>query len=193
MFKQNKSGKLGDLVMPAIFIGYAQNQRIYKLWDFNADKAVVSRDVLFDESKWNCSKQIEHHSVNDEIQFYKDQLLSKCFEYGNRPQNSSSSGFLGYLQAMEWPLPNDQTSQMAGRSSSMTLSRRYSPYQKSLGEWWKAPFALLTNTSEISLAYNQATKEEERDSWNLSMTSKMYSLPRKKLRFGSPVRQPEFC
>ena len=43
--------KLDARGRPALMIGYASNQKGYKLWDTDEGKVVVSRDVEFDENR----------------------------------------------------------------------------------------------------------------------------------------------
>lgn len=79
--------------------------------NFNAEEAVFSRDALFNELEFKWSKQIKVQGVIDEIQFDKDQNLSKCFEYDDRAPNASSARFFGTSRAMESPFLNDKAGQ----------------------------------------------------------------------------------
>jgi hypothetical protein len=65
--------KLDDWTSEAILIGYPKNSKGYKLWDFKAQKVVISRDVLFNEEKHsteiceqddNCDDEIKHLTPN---------------------------------------------------------------------------------------------------------------------------------
>lgn len=44
-----KVDKLDPKAKTAVFIGYAPDQKAYRLWNSNENKSVVSRDVVFDE------------------------------------------------------------------------------------------------------------------------------------------------
>jgi hypothetical protein len=68
-----------DRTSEAIMIGYQKSKKGYKLWDFNAQKVVVSRDVFFDEVK----QSTEICELDDKI------------GHGIRHETSSSNGFDG--------------------------------------------------------------------------------------------------
>lgn len=57
----------------AILSGYAQTQNGYNLWNFKDNKAVVSRDILYDKSKHNISRNILEECVQHGIQFDSEQ------------------------------------------------------------------------------------------------------------------------
>ena len=41
--------KLEDRSTPMVFLGYAEDTKVYRLYDPRGGKVVVSRDVVFDE------------------------------------------------------------------------------------------------------------------------------------------------
>lgn len=66
--KQRK--KLQFKGRPAIFVGYANSQKAYKLWDPSTRKLVVSRTVIFDEQRFTLARNNPSHPpsiLNPEI------------------------------------------------------------------------------------------------------------------------------
>ncbi|KAJ0680967.1 putative RNA-directed DNA polymerase [Helianthus annuus] len=60
--KQNR-GKLDDKVEKAIFIGYSESSKAYKLYNPITRKTIISRDVVFDEEQeWN--ERVTHKEVS---------------------------------------------------------------------------------------------------------------------------------
>jgi hypothetical protein len=57
--------KLDDRTSEAIMIIYPKNSKEYKLWDFKAQKAIISRDVLFNEEK-QSTEICERDDKNDD-------------------------------------------------------------------------------------------------------------------------------
>jgi hypothetical protein len=59
---------LDDRTFKAIMIGYPKNTKGYKLWDINAQKVVISRDVLFEEVKLFTEMCELEDKIDKEIQ-----------------------------------------------------------------------------------------------------------------------------
>lgn len=56
--------KLGDQAPPVVMLAYGTMQKVYKHWDSTLGKAVISRDVVFEE----CSRGRAHAgSLSNEI------------------------------------------------------------------------------------------------------------------------------
>jgi hypothetical protein len=59
--------KLDDRTSEAMMIGYPKNTKGYKLWDFNLQKVVISRDVLFEEVRQSneiCEQESKSENEN---------------------------------------------------------------------------------------------------------------------------------
>ena len=54
--------KLDARAKEAMFLGYAENSKAYKLWDSDLHKVIVSRDVTFDESSSGRSGEVTNRS-----------------------------------------------------------------------------------------------------------------------------------
>lgn len=57
-----------------MLIGYSQNQKLYKLWDYNSQNVVISGDVKFDELD-NCANDIAQCSLEPVPSFNEDMIL----------------------------------------------------------------------------------------------------------------------
>ena len=60
---KNKVKKLDTRAREAMFLGYAEVSKAYKLWDSELQKVVISRDVTFDESKNGACGNVGDGSV----------------------------------------------------------------------------------------------------------------------------------
>jgi hypothetical protein len=60
--------KLDDRTSEAIMIGYPKNTKGYKLWDINAQKVDISRDVVFEEVKLSTEICELEDKIDNEIQ-----------------------------------------------------------------------------------------------------------------------------
>jgi len=67
----NQVRKLDDRSRPGVFIGYADGAKAYRVYDPVFRRVLVSRDVVFDETRgWDWSKSAEHAaSVAEELVF----------------------------------------------------------------------------------------------------------------------------
>lgn len=168
---------------PAMFIGYDQKQKAYKLLNFSSDKVIVLRDVLFDELGHNCKRSPEDQCVHEEMQSDEEQSLLECRDSSESLEKGHGTIPPGPSPATDTNLSSDQATQATARSSGKSLPRRSTRQRKHPGEWWKAPTALLTAASDINLSHNK--------NMLLSLNSILYT--KKRYVIWSPGRKPETC
>lgn len=67
--KENKQGreKFEERGRPCVFIGYPQRQKVYKVFDIQENKILVSRDVKFVECKFPYHAQTNTKSHDDSL------------------------------------------------------------------------------------------------------------------------------
>lgn len=173
------SKKLGDRGTPAMLIGYSQNQKAYKLWDFNSQNVIISRDVRFDESD-NCANDIAQSSLQPEPSFNKDIIL----HYSPDTKPSMLSQPVANSTPIEETSPEvpeatDEAPPTA-TSTEPTALRKSTRDRRTPGEWWKAPAALIASVSDIDLSYHQAIKGEEKHMWIAAIESELNSIRKNK-------------
>jgi len=62
--------KLADRSIPGVFLGYEQGTKGYRIYDPVGDKLMVTRDVIFDESRpWNWEGKDSRQGEEDVLPF----------------------------------------------------------------------------------------------------------------------------
>jgi hypothetical protein len=91
---EQKRGKLDDKTEKAIFIGYSENSKAYKLYNPITKKTIISRDVIFNEDE-NWTKngktgevpyihEFEYENQNQQI----EQIQNTNNEVVQQPNNN---------------------------------------------------------------------------------------------------------
>ena len=170
---------LDSRAVQAIMLGYATSQKAYKLWDLTNEKIVVSRDVVFEETR---SRKLPSHlditgadvSLEDTSQ---DPMREK--PYGGTPRNESSSSHSSSDSDHISPQSPPPTPSYSQDASLLNAPRKSSRTRKPPSEWWKTT-ALVTTapdpTPEHLLTFTEVTKGEEKDLWIGAIQSEMNSL-----------------
>jgi len=72
----NQLRKLDDRSRPGVFIGYADGAKVYRVYDPVSQRVLVSRDVVFDETRgWDWSKSADHAASVAEELVFDDELI----------------------------------------------------------------------------------------------------------------------
>jgi len=72
----NQVRKLDDRSRPGVFIGYADGAKAYRVYDPVSQRVLVSRDVVFDETRgWDWSKSADHAASVAEELVFDDELI----------------------------------------------------------------------------------------------------------------------
>ena len=92
---KSKVKKLDDRSRCAIFVGYAESSKAYKVIDLESRKVVVSRDVTFDEKSNACfhsgSESVHFNFSNDNRSSDRESMVSLDTD-SNKPEIESEDG-----------------------------------------------------------------------------------------------------
>lgn len=148
-----KLRKLDDRAHQAMLIGYPKSQPGYKLWDFEKNKVIISRDVTFNEEKCpSFSESSNAESDNVEI----------SLENKTRKSNQSVPSTPVFQSEHDTDIPIE-SSDTGLDITSETISPspvhrdekgptlRSARVRKAPGEWWKAAFAFAAVLPEHDL------------------------------------------
>ena len=154
---KNQIDKLDPRAQEAIMIGYARGRRGYKLWDIDAGKVVVSRDVRFDE----LSKPEASHGDSDsdaseppplpmddgaDVTTDKHEGDGSSDDVANGGQSDDDIDEVAPAQSPEPDSSDDSDSDENQHGSAVAPGpRRSNRTRQPPGDWWKANVALLSN------------------------------------------------
>ena len=166
----------------AIMLGYAEAQKAYKLWDFTNEKIVVSRDVIFDETKSKTVTKESDYTEFDTFSYETFENHTSENSPGSRTQKNSppsppSSPSTEHITSQPQSFP--PTSASGPDVSIMNAPRKSSRARKPPGEWWKTTAivsAAADSTPEHLLTFTEVTKGEEKGLWIEAIQSEMDSL-----------------
>lgn len=182
--QKDQAGKLESRANSGMFIGYAPNQKAYKIWDSKRGKAIHSRDVIFDETS-KVRNTLENadsleSTLEDEISPPKNGPADDL----HNTQDSEEQDPVDYGDAEQNPDPADEelhNEEIGGDAETEHFGLRRSTRNKNTPrEWWKSGSALTMVIPDHDLTFHQATKGEERASWIPAINSEMDSLYRNK-------------
>ncbi|CDF34864.1 unnamed protein product [Chondrus crispus] len=114
--------KLDARAKEAMFLGYAENTKAYKLWDGDLHKVIVSRDVTFDESTGGKS---ENNAVASEA--------SSPNEQQDSDESSNCSPTAGENETTETVDQHVVEEEMIDPPTNLRRSTRV---RKTPGAWW---------------------------------------------------------
>ena len=138
--------KLDARTREALMMGYSSQSKGYKLWDGDAGKFVVSRDVTFNEKSSNDCQELSdadlQHDLSSELTL-KDETAP---EPAHAKDNLDKEEHLS-LEESDPVVENDEPSPA---SDPAPAPRRSSRVSKKPGNWWVANIA-TTPTPDVSL------------------------------------------
>jgi transposase InsO family protein len=142
--------KLTPRAFSAIFIGYQNRQKAYRLWDPTRNKFIISRDVIFMEDDFSLNTSLSQNNQQDKID-----LGSVLLDTGSR----ESIGVEEIRMASDDAIQDNSCPEIDASSSSNeyqepeqgqagTELRRSSRLRFLPGEWWKANSAFAKSDDE---------------------------------------------
>jgi hypothetical protein len=155
--KENRT-KLEAKSKKCTFIGYGVNDFGYRLWDYENNKIIRSRDVIFNE-KVMYKDQLQGKKQETEKQEYTvlDEITEK--EIPKEPENQN-------VQQQEQQVPQTPAS-VVRRSTRLSIPpERYSP---------SLYYLLLTDSGEPE-CYEEAMQVDTKKKWEQGMKEEMDSL-----------------
>ena len=192
--------KLDVRAREAMFLGYAQGSKAYKLWDGELNKIIVSRDVKFDESNSGThdgsqsSNDSVHddgevvmlgnddedaqNEVDDEAAVKSDESYSESStdSEGNDNTNTSSNN-------AEEALSNNEP-QIGSSSNPTQAVRRSSRVSKPRTSWWRSNFATLLSHAHVAIegpkTYKQAMNGPRAAFWQKGIDKELASQAKNK-------------
>ena len=145
--------KLDARTREARMMGYSSQSKGYKLWDENAGKFVVSRDVIFNEKSNNDSQELPdgdvHHDLPSELTLKEEDTP----EYKDPNDNSKKEDHLTSEDTIQSVVETDETyasNEPSPVSVPAPALRRSTRVSKKPSNWWVANIA-TTPTPDVSL------------------------------------------
>ena len=171
---KSKLKKLDSRSRKALFLGYLENRKGYKLWDTDLQKPVISRDVTFET-----------------LDNQKDHELTEYPNHTSMDQGGDNVD-LNDLIASESSEKSEQNDSSLDQTESLPSSPEQSPMQKSKSKrpvrectlreprkWWlsnNANLAKALSARIVPLSYKVATKPENIDFWTPGIEKEEQSL-----------------
>ncbi len=160
---RTKLQKLDSRARPAIMIGYAKQSKGYKLWDTELQKAVISRDVQFDEQP--CQKSVDYstltsdsgYDVLDQGREDRQTDLEIEQESSKNSDESDSNQFVDCEETLGYETKDQEIDAQPQLRRSTRLSKKPT-------EWWKTTSTAFTART-VPLSYKTATSPENIDFW----------------------------
>jgi hypothetical protein len=152
-------------------IGYPKNTKGYKLWDFNAQKMVISRDVLFKEMKQSTRICEGDHKLDHEIK-HKTSIINEvdC----ENVDDYKSANYTSELDEVPG-ISNEDAAERIEPSIEISIGDRCSGrIRNSPGPWW-ASKAFVATYSEPK-TFRQATTCDDAPQWKSAMSAEFQSL-----------------
>lgn len=177
-YKHNEPGKrtLSSRTSEALFIGYASNQKGYKLYDEDKGEVVISRDVVFDERPSANAAMGEDEALDSGGDVDDDR--SPDFEPPKDTNIATPTSPQTTFDTSDEDEHRESTPVHDGTDVS-SQPRRSNRVRQAPGEWWNAS-ALFVSSPESKLTYSSATKGENSSSWIPAIESEIDSIKRNK-------------
>lgn len=170
---KKKVKKLDNRSREALFIGYLENSKGYKLWDLTIQKCVSSRDVVFVESNGDPSS----------VSGSSSDPLSRGEELNNDPNDSSAQFDIRttrdssetYSNTPEPEIEDSSPSDSPNFDEKLQINdtepiklRRSTRIKKKPAEcsWWKATANIALSATEIPDTYKSAVTPRNRAFWS---------------------------
>ena len=199
-FVHHDQGKLKPRALKGIFLGYPSGTKGYKVWLLEAQKSVISRNVVFQEEMMykdlkseeenkkknpetgesSGSSRVEVHvDVRPDNEVEQHQSNTENFVEGGADMESSSESDEEFIDATEDQ--NDEEDELAGYQLVRDRARRVTAPPARFTDYSMVAFALLVSEDveiEEPRCYHEAKLSKDWSKWNGSMGEEIDSLAR---------------
>jgi Reverse transcriptase (RNA-dependent DNA polymerase) len=152
-------------------IGYPKNTKGYKLWDINAQKVVISRDVVFEEVKLSTESCELEDKIDNEIQ--RNTPSIKEADSANVDEFENDNG-----EELDDDVPGTSSEDVAeSMKPSVDNSagvRRSTRIRNAPGQWWANTAFIAAHTEPKTL--RQATTGDDAPHWESAMSAEYHPL-----------------
>lgn len=187
---KNKLKKLDARSREAIFLGYLENTKGYKLLDKETRKSVQSRDVTFRESENNATQDVSiddepssttsdrggeqdvrFESVKDDGQEAveeRDQVDTPEVQIEEETEVSTQEpeGDIGDLHdSQEGDSAEQNPANEPDNIDGTPVPRRSNRSKRKPCEWWKATANIALSAQQIPISYKKAVESDNFDFW----------------------------
>lgn len=170
-FHVNES-KLDPRAKKAIFMGFSEGVKAFRLWNPESKKIVLSRDVTFDESvmlkQTTPEKENHNPNSNEQVEF---EINTNSGQTTNHPKDDLDDQNESSIQVEE-----PELAEIEQQSESIATSRPRREIRKPSRFTDMVAYALPIIGDNIPYNYRDAVQSMESDKWKKSMDEEMQSL-----------------
>lgn len=165
---KSKLRKLDPRARQAIFIGYLENSKGYKLWDVEEKRCIMSRDVKFHEEKTNIPARVRFDTTS---RGGDTEAQLDVVDKSSTPRSDSDSEDGDEDPVWSDPTtdsnttPADDTVDKSTTQPVQQILRRSARESKKTSEWWKASANVALSARVVPLSYKAATVPANIDFW----------------------------
>ncbi|KAL3821238.1 hypothetical protein ACJIZ3_007143 [Penstemon smallii] len=174
-FHTTEDSKLDPRAKEAIFLGFSNGVKGFRLWCPALKKLIVSRDVTFDESKFVKEKESKEEN--------KESSLKQQFEFGSPAGSLSGDAPLNYederdTEEEDVVEPSPQRPPQVEESIATSKPKR--TIRKPARFTDLVAYALPIVSEDIPTTHKEAMHSTERAEWNKAMEEEMDSFHKNK-------------
>ena len=167
---KNKVKKLDPRAREAIFVGYLENSKGYKLWDPDSRRCVMSRDVTFREEAGSApiSIDVETKSSSDtSVRGGDKKVRFESVDEVIPPEPSLDAQDTSATDGeITDNITRDGTAEEQEAEPETQPLRRSSRRSKKPSEWWKASANIALSARVVPMSYKAATDAANSDFWS---------------------------
>ena len=165
----------------AIFVGYAEQTKGYKLWDIENRKCIICRDVVFAE-------EVTESPVSPDISVSPDSSSEDTSNPGGDEQTrfNSISEDISDKESQQTDSDTDNDDDYVEASNDPTVEpdssglRRSTRPRKPPSEWWKSSANIALSARIVPQSYKSAMSQENIDFWTPGIEKEHSCLIRNK-------------
>jgi hypothetical protein len=161
----DQRSKLDSKSRKCIFIGYEKGVKGYRLWDPEAQKVIISRDVVFDEASMLKDKQVLQGKLADKENSGVQVEFNEPVEFEEKQQSDDD-----VVEPDDPPTTDEQQ-----RSLATDRPRRSIRAPQRYGFEDMISFALITSSGD-PCSFKEAVSSPDKDKWMEAMVEEVESL-----------------